>query len=149
MISRLTPAAGLQQGHRLTASSLDGGCEIAIVVGLAAAVQVTVVGRVSREVHPLVVSLGLQISGATIGAVWILHRQAFPELGKIALAWWRLPLGALSWGIVAALGFSAARLGTTPTLVLVVASQLVAAWESTSLPGTWSSTFGNLQDLFP
>ena len=98
----------------------------AVAVGVAIAIQVAVVGRASVEVHPLAVSTALQIAGVLSGIVWIIHGNAWAELGGVALRWWVVPIGLAGWGIVAALGFSAARLGVSATLVLVVATQLVA-----------------------
>lgn len=99
---------------------------VAIAVGIAIAAQVAVVGRVSQDFHPLAVSTILQIAGVVSGLLWVLHRQAWTEIGALALRWWVLPLGLAGWGIVAALGFASARLGVSATLVLVVATQLVA-----------------------
>jgi uncharacterized membrane protein YdcZ (DUF606 family) len=99
---------------------------VAVAVGVAIAVQVAVVGRASHDVHPLVVSTILQIAGMSGGILWVLHRHVWAELGAVAIRWWVLPLGLAGWGIVAALGFSSSRLGVSTTLVLVVATQLVA-----------------------
>jgi len=99
---------------------------IAVAVGVAIAIQVAVVGRASGDVHPLAVSTVLQIAGMLSGILWVLHRSAWAELGAVAVRLWVLPLGLAGWGIVAALGYSSARLGVSTTLVLVVATQLVA-----------------------
>jgi len=77
---------------------------VAIGVGLAIAVQVAIVGQASRTIHPLTVSLALQASGLLIG----------------------IRLGAVGLGVVAALGFSASRLGASTTLAIVIAAQLLA-----------------------
>ena len=99
---------------------------VALGIGAAIAVQVTLVGRASTATHPLAVSLALQIAGVIVGTIWALRRAAWPELTDLATQWWLVPLGALGWGVVAALGFAAARLGTSRTLALVIAAQLTA-----------------------
>lgn len=56
------------------------------------------------------------------------RRPPVPEESGLGdLVEWKLRLGALGWGIVAALGFSASRLGASTTLAVVVAAQIVAA----------------------
>jgi len=100
---------------------------VAVIVGVGVAVQVAVVGRASRLTHPLAISLALQISGVSVGLVWAFARRSWPEVWSVSVQWWWLPLGALGWVIVAALGFAAARLGASATLAIVVATQLSAA----------------------
>lgn len=41
--------------------------------------------------------------------------------------WWWLPLGAVGWAIVAALGWTVGRLGVAVALALIVGSQLTVA----------------------
>jgi transporter family-2 protein len=100
---------------------------IAIGVGLAIAVQVAVVGQASRLLHPLVISVALQASGLLVGAVWAIWSRSWPQITDIVHLWWWIPLGAVGWGVVAALGFSAARLGASTTLAVVIAAQLSGA----------------------
>lgn len=98
---------------------------VAVGIGVAVAIQVAVLGGASRAWHPLAVSLGLQVAGVVVGGIWALHQGAWPDVWPITLRWWWLPLGALGWGIVAALGFSAARVGVSVTLATVVVAQLL------------------------
>lgn len=99
---------------------------VAVIVGGAIAFQVFLVGRVSGDVHPLAISTTLQLSGVLVGMLWAAVRGAGAAVFRLTIAWWWLPLGALGWGIVAALGFSASRLGAATTLAIVVGAQLVA-----------------------
>jgi len=97
---------------------------VALVVGSAIAVQVAIVGRASRALHPLVISLALQASGLVVGLGWLLWSRTWPQLPQVVGQWWWLPLGIVGWIVVAALGFSAARLGTSATLAIVIGAQL-------------------------
>ena len=91
---------------------------VALIVGCAIAVQVAILGRASRALHPLVVSLALQVSGLLIGLGWLLWSREWPQLSQVIGQWWWLPLGIVGWLAVAALGFSAPRLGTSATLAI-------------------------------
>lgn len=99
---------------------------VAVVVGISIALQVLLVGRASQNVPPLAISTALQSSGLVAGIIWAASQRAWPTAAGIVGRWWWLPLGALGWGIVAALGYASARLGASSTLAIVVASQLVA-----------------------
>jgi uncharacterized membrane protein YdcZ (DUF606 family) len=100
---------------------------VAIGVGLAIAVQVAIVGQTSRLIHPLVISVALQASGLLVGIAWAIWSRSWPQITDVVHLWGWIPLGAVGWGIVAALGFSAARLGASTTLAIVIAAQLIAA----------------------
>jgi uncharacterized membrane protein YdcZ (DUF606 family) len=100
---------------------------VAVGIGLAVAAQAAILGGASRSIHPLAVSLALQASGLLVGAIWALWDRTWPQVGEVIGAWWWIPLGALGWGIVAALGFSSARLGASITLAIVVAAQVIGA----------------------
>lgn len=97
---------------------------VAVLVGIAVAIQVSVVGRSSRTVHPLAISLALQGSGLVAGAVWATTQNAWAQVGSIGLSWWWLPIGAVGWIIVGALGFASGRIGVSATLAVVVTAQL-------------------------
>jgi uncharacterized membrane protein YdcZ (DUF606 family) len=99
---------------------------VAVGVGLVIAVQTAILGRVSTQIPPLAVSLGLQVSGVLVAAVWATTQHRWMSVGQVAGAWWWLPVGAAGWLVVAALGFAAARLGVAPTLGVAVAAQLIA-----------------------
>jgi uncharacterized membrane protein YdcZ (DUF606 family) len=98
---------------------------VALAVGSAIAVQVAIVGRASRMLHPLVISLALQAAGLLVGLGWLLWSRTWPQIPQVIGQWWWLPLGIVGWVLVAALGFSAARLGTSATLAIVIGAQLV------------------------
>lgn len=98
---------------------------VALLVGSAIAVQVAIVGRASRALHPLVISLALQLAGLLVGLGWLFWSRTWSQLPQVIAQWWWLPLGIAGWVLVAALGFSAARLGTGATLAIVVGAQLV------------------------
>jgi transporter family-2 protein len=100
---------------------------VAIGVGIAVASQVAIVGQASRSIHPLTVSLALQASGLLIAIGWAIWSRTWPQIAEVAQQWWWIPLGVLGWGIVAALGFSAARMGASSTLAIVITAQLIAA----------------------
>ena len=99
---------------------------VAVGIGIAVAIQVKVLGRASRSWPPLSISLALQFAGVLAGVIWALYKRAWPEVWQVTAQWWWLVLGALGWGIVAALGFAAARVGVSVTLAVVVAAQLLA-----------------------
>jgi uncharacterized membrane protein YdcZ (DUF606 family) len=99
---------------------------LAIGVGIAVAAQSSILGGASRWLHPLSVSFALQIAGMSVGVVWAVHARAWPEVFEVVRQWWWLPLGLVGLGVVAAIGFCSARLGTLVTLALIIAAQLVA-----------------------
>lgn len=105
---------------------MRSGVVVAVSVGVAIAVQVTIVGRATRFAHPLSISLALQAAGLVVGSVWMITRGSWGEVGNAAVQWWWLPVGALGWAIVGALGFASQRIGVSTTLALVVAAQLIA-----------------------
>ena len=49
--------------------------------------------------------------------------------------WWWIPLGIVGWVVVAALGFSSARLGTGATLALAITAQVVTGLALDRLSG--------------
>ena len=100
---------------------------IAIGVGLAIAVQASILGSASRSVHPLTVSFALQVAGVLLGLAWVGYSRAWSSVLEVIWQWWWLPLGLIGLVVVAALGFSSARIGALQTLALVVAAQLIAA----------------------
>ena len=104
---------------------MESGFIVAVAVGAGVAVQVAILGRQSSSLHPLAISLGLQVAGVLIGGMWAIAQRAWPEVGVVAGQWWWIPLGALGWLLVAALGFASARIGVAPTLASAVAGQLL------------------------
>jgi bacterial/archaeal transporter family-2 protein len=105
---------------------MPGAIVVALAVGSAIAIQVAVVGRASRTLHPLLISLALQMAGLLVGIGWLFWSRTWSQLPQVIGQWWWLPLGIVGWVVVAALGFSAARLGASTTLAIVIGSQLVA-----------------------
>lgn len=61
---------------------------VVVFVGLAIAIQVTILGRASRSIHPLTVSLALQVAGLMVGVVWGLAHGSLAEVGSVAGQWW-------------------------------------------------------------
>ena len=99
---------------------------IAILTGVAIATQASMLGSAGRRIHPLSVSLALQLSGVLVGLLWLIWSRSWGEVVEVARAWWWVPLGLLGLVVVAAIGYSAARLGALATLALLVAAQLVS-----------------------
>ena len=102
------------------------GAAVAVSVGLVIAVQAAVLSRASTQLPTLSVSLGLQISGVLVAAIWATTMDGWSSVVRVAASWWWIPLGAAGWLVVAALGFAAARLGVAPALAIVVVTQLGA-----------------------
>lgn len=102
------------------------GVPVAVSVGLVIAVQAAVLSRASTQFPVLAVSLGLQISGVLVAAVWATSMDGWSSVVRVAGSWWWIPLGAAGWLVVAALGFASARLGVAPALAIVVVTQLGA-----------------------
>lgn len=114
---------------------MRSGVVVAVLVGVAIAFQVAILGRASRSAHPLSISLALQAAGLIVGSVWVLARGSWDQVGSVAVQWWWLPVGALGWAIVAALGFASQRIGVSTTLALVVAAQVIAGLVADRLSG--------------
>jgi uncharacterized membrane protein YdcZ (DUF606 family) len=98
---------------------------VAVVVGVAIAVQVALLGSASERLHPLGVSLALQLAGVFAGALWVTATNGWQVVLAAMRFWWWIPLGVLGWLLVAALGFASSRIGITATLGLSVAVQLL------------------------
>jgi len=112
------------------------GILVALVTGVAIAGQVAIVGRTSARVHPLAISFALQAAGVLVGLAWVLWSRSWPGVSEVARAGWWIPLGVLGWVVVAALGFSSARLGTGATLALAITAQVVAGLTLDRLTGS-------------
>lgn len=102
------------------------GVLVAILVGFGVAAQVRILGASSSQCHPLSISFALQLAGVLAGLVWITARSDWRTITAVVVSWWWLPLGVGGWVVVAALGFSSARLGVATVLSLSIAAQLVA-----------------------
>lgn len=100
---------------------------VALCVGTAIALQATAVGDATNVSHPLAVSLALLVSGLIVASAWATVHGAWPDVVAVAGHWWWLPLGVVGWGIVAALGWTVARIGVPAALAVVVGSQLTVA----------------------
>ena len=98
---------------------------IAVLTGVAIATQASVLGSAGRRINPLSVSLALQLSGVLVGLLWLAWSRSWSDVVEVARAWWWIPLGLLGLVVVAAIGYSGARLGALATLALLVAAQLV------------------------
>ena len=98
---------------------------VAVLTGVAIATQASVLGSAGRRINPLSVSLALQLSGVLVGLLWLAWSRSWSDVVEVARAWWWIPLGLLGLVVVAAIGYSGARLGALATLALLVAAQLV------------------------
>jgi transporter family-2 protein len=115
---------------------MPAGIIVALVTGVAIGVQVALIGRTSARVHPLAISLALQLSGLLVGLGWMLWSRSWPSVAEITRLWWWIPLGLVGWVVVAALGYSSARLGTGATLALAIAAQVVTGLALDRLSGS-------------
>jgi transporter family-2 protein len=102
------------------------GVLVAILVGLAVAVQVRILGASSSQYHPLSISFALQLAGVLAGLAWVTAQGDWRTITSVVVSWWWLPLGVGGWCVVASLGFSSARLGVATVLSVSIAAQLVA-----------------------
>lgn len=109
---------------------------VALAIGAAIALQAATVGQLSGEVHPLTISLALLLSGVAVASTWATVRHAWPEVLAVTGRWWWLPLGIVGWVIVAALGWTANRLGVAVALAVVVGSQLTVGLVVDTVRGT-------------
>lgn len=109
---------------------------VALGIGAAIALQTATVGHLSGEVHPLTISLALLLSGVAVASTWASVRHAWPEVLAVTGRWWWLPLGIAGWAIVAALGWTASRLGVAVALAVVVGSQLTVGLVVDAIRGT-------------
>jgi uncharacterized membrane protein YdcZ (DUF606 family) len=97
---------------------------VPVLVGLTIAAQSFLLGTRGGSTSPVGLSLALTIAGTLAGVVWATTRRRWGEVVAVSGQWWWLPLGVAGWLIVAALGWSAARLGVAAALAIVVAAQL-------------------------
>ena len=88
---------------------------VAVAVGIGVAGQVAILGRRSGELHPLAISVSLQFAGLLVGTVWAVSQRAWSDVTTVFVQWWWIPVGALGWLLVAALGFASHRIGVAPT----------------------------------
>jgi len=98
---------------------------VAVLTGVAIATQASVLGSAGRRINPLSVSLALQLSGVLVGLLWLAWSRSWGDVVEVARTWWWIPLGLLGLVVVAAIGYSGARLGALATLALLVAAQLI------------------------
>jgi uncharacterized membrane protein YdcZ (DUF606 family) len=98
---------------------------VAVAVGVGVAVQVALLGGAVRRLHPLAISLALQIAGVVAGALWVTAAGAWHDVLSTMRSWWWVPLGVAGWLVVAALGYASGRIGVTVTVGVSVAVQLL------------------------
>ena len=106
-----------------------GATVLALAAGLAGAVQVAVQGRLGERVGSLeAVLIATVVTALAIGPVLLLVRRGTGELGEIGSApRWMLVGGLLGGFIVLSITIAGPRIGTTATVALLIAGQLVAA----------------------
>lgn len=100
---------------------------LTLVVGATIALQAATIGRLSKALNPLTISLSLLASGLIVGSVWASYHGAWHDVLTVAWRWWWLPLGTAGWLIVGALGWTSERLGVAHALALVIGAQLSTA----------------------
>ena len=100
---------------------------VAVAIGIAIALQAAAVSSLAGTIHPLAISLALLAAGIAVATVWASIRKTWPDAFEVVGHWWWLPLGVAGWAIVAALGWTVARLGVATALSLIVGAQLTAA----------------------
>lgn len=98
---------------------------VAVAVGIGVAMQVALLGGVARRLHPLGLSLALQVAGVLAGALWATASGAWHGVLSTMRFWWWAPLGVVGWLVVAALGYASGRIGVSATLGVSVAVQLL------------------------
>jgi transporter family-2 protein len=99
---------------------------IAVLVGVAVALQGQFMGVMNRHVGTVTTMLITYGSGAIISMLlWIAARS--PAADAKAVPWYAWSAGALGLIIVGGIGYAAPRFGLSRTLVITVAAQLAAA----------------------
>jgi bacterial/archaeal transporter family-2 protein len=99
---------------------------LAIIAGLAVALQGQFMGTIDRQTGTLTSVLITYGVGSTLAVIlWLAGRGSFQRVDQIP--WYSWSAGAFGLVIVGAIGYTAPRLGLSRTLVIAVAAQLLAA----------------------
>lgn len=99
---------------------------IAVVAGVAIALQGQFMGSIDRTTGTLTsVFITYGIGGIIAVTIWLAGRGSLENVRQVP--WYAWSSGALGVVIVGALGYTAPRLGLSQTIIVAVASQLVAA----------------------
>lgn len=112
---------------------MNSGYLVAALVGIGIGVQVAIVGKTASSVNPLTISLALQISGVVAAGLWACRHNQWGDVVSVAGMWWWIPLGVGGWAVVAALGFSANRIGVASALAVSIGAQLLIGVVADSL----------------
>lgn len=103
---------------------MNSGYLVAALIGVGIGLQVAIVGKTASSINPLTVSLALQVSGVVVAGLWAWRNDQWGDVVRVAGTWWWIPLGVGGWAIVAALGYSANRIGIASTLAVSIGAQL-------------------------
>jgi bacterial/archaeal transporter family-2 protein len=106
-----------------------GATVLALAAGLAGAAQIAVQGRLGERVGSLeAVLIATVVTALAVGPVLLLVRRGAGGLGEVGdVPRWMLVGGLLGGFIVLSITIAGPRIGTTATVALLIAGQLVAA----------------------
>jgi transporter family-2 protein len=110
---------------------------IAVIAGIAVALQGQAMGAMNRSVGTPSTILATYGSGALIALlIWFFRRS---QTSTETIPWYSWTAGVLGLLIVGGIGYAAPRIGLTRTLIITVAAQLVAAMLLEHF-GIWGAT---------
>jgi uncharacterized membrane protein YdcZ (DUF606 family) len=101
------------------------GLFIAAGAGCLIAIQVRLLGRTAEDIAAGPLSLLVAIAGGTAALVWVASTHSWADVVRGTGSWWWAGAGALGAIAVGALGVASARGGTTSTLAVAFAGQII------------------------
>jgi transporter family-2 protein len=106
-----------------------GATVLALAAGLAGAAQIAVQGRLGERVGSLeAVLIATVVTAVAVGPALLLVRRGTGGLGDVgSVPRWMLVGGLLGGFIVLSITIAGPRIGTTATVALLIAGQLLAA----------------------